>query len=83
MMLHSADYLELFSIVCVAREWLEMAAAAKEALAGAPGELTGYYEAKLCAAQYWFATELPRVEHLAHLCRSGEDSYQRLDPDWL
>ena len=43
----------------------------------------GFYQGKLAAAQYWFATELPRIDHLAALCRSGEDSYLALDPDWL
>ena len=43
----------------------------------------GYYEAKLAAAQYWLRTELPRIDHLARLCREGEDSYMRLDPDSL
>ena len=33
--------------------------------------------------RYWLATELPRVAQLAALCRSGEDSYLKLDPDDL
>ena len=24
-----------------------------------------------------------RIDHLAALCRDGEDSYLKLDPDWL
>jgi hypothetical protein len=43
----------------------------------------GYYQAKLAAAQYWLFTELPRIDHLATLCRDAEDSYAQLDPDWL
>ena len=83
MMLHAADYLDLFSTVVVAWQWLELAAAAGEGLARGDGNRTGFYRGQLCAAQYWIATELPKVEHLAHLCRSGEDSYVRLDPAWL
>ncbi len=83
MLRHSADYLELFSTVVVAWQWLEMAAAATEVLEGGAGAREGLCRGKLCAAQYWLATELPRIEHLAHLCRSGEDSYARLDPAWL
>ncbi len=81
MLGHSADYLDLFSTVCVAWQWMLQAAAARRGLDGAPSD--GFYQAKLRAAQYWFATELPRVDHLAKLCRDGEDSYLTLDADWL
>jgi butyryl-CoA dehydrogenase len=85
---HATDYLDLFSTVVIAWQWLELAAVAKEALAGPlpRGRATrdeGYYRAKLAAAQYWMHTELPRITHLAELCRSNEDSYAALDPAWL
>ncbi|MEP6861360.1 MAG: acyl-CoA dehydrogenase [Deltaproteobacteria bacterium] len=85
---HATDYLELFSIVVIAWQWLELAAVATEALAGTlpRGNATrdaGYYRAKLHAAKYWLHTELPRVVHLATLCRTAEDSYSALDPTWL
>jgi len=88
MLLHATDYLELFSIVVIAWQWLELAAIAKQALAGElprgrASRDAGYYRAKLAAAQYWIRTELPRIEHLATLCRDGEDSYATLDPAWL
>jgi alkylation response protein AidB-like acyl-CoA dehydrogenase len=76
MMRHSVDYLDLFSTVVVAWQWLLQATVAKEQLAkAAPDE---FYEGKVCAAEYWIKTELPRVEQLAALCRSGEDSYVRM-----
>jgi alkylation response protein AidB-like acyl-CoA dehydrogenase len=83
MLLHATDYLDLFSTIAIAWQWLEMAAAAQRGLPTASGDKAGFYQAKLAAAQYWIATELPRIDHLAHLCRSGEDSYARLDPAWL
>jgi butyryl-CoA dehydrogenase len=88
MMLHATDYLELMSTVVIAWQWLELAAVAHEALAGPlprghASRDAGYYRAKLAAAQYWLFTELPRIDHLATLCRDAEDSYARLDPDWL
>jgi butyryl-CoA dehydrogenase len=84
MLLHSADYLELFSIFIVAWLWLRQATAAREGiLRGASGSDLDFYEGKLCAAQYWIRTELPRVAQLAALCRSGEDSYARVRPAWL
>jgi butyryl-CoA dehydrogenase len=82
MTLHSADYLELFSTVAVAWQWLLQAAAAREALARGDAP-AGFYEGKLCAAQYWIATELPKIDHLAALCRAAEDSYARMKPEWF
>ncbi|XXF78896.1 acyl-CoA dehydrogenase [Myxococcaceae bacterium GXIMD 01537] len=82
MLRHSADYLELCSITAVAWRWLAQAAAAREGLARGAGG-ADFYEGKLAAAQYWFAVEVPRVAHLAHLCRTGEDSYTRMKPEWF
>jgi butyryl-CoA dehydrogenase len=88
MLVHATDYLDLFSTVVIAWQWLDLAAVAKEALAGVlprgrAKRDEGYYKAKLAAAQYWIYTELPRITHLAELCRTGEDSYASLDPAWL
>ncbi|RKH03527.1 acyl-CoA dehydrogenase [Corallococcus sp. CA053C] len=88
MLRHSSDFLELFSVVAVAWRWLAQAAAAKEALTRAASKDAGgsdraFYEGKLAAAQYWFAVEVPRVPLLAHLCRTGEDSYARMHADWF
>jgi butyryl-CoA dehydrogenase len=82
MMRHSVDYLDLFSTVVIAWQWVLQAAVAKEALA-ASRRPTEFYEGKICAAEYWIETELPRIDHLAHLCRSGEDSYARMAADWF
>ncbi|WP_338871061.1 acyl-CoA dehydrogenase [Myxococcus stipitatus] len=82
MLRHSADFLELFSVLAVAWRWLEQAAAAKEGLARRQGD-ADFYEGKLAAAQYWFAVELPRVPLLGSLCRTGEDSYARMKPEWF
>ncbi len=89
MLVHATDYLELASIVVIAWQWLELATVATLALAGplprgtsAPRD-AGYYKAKLAAAQYWLHTDLPRIDHLAALCRTGESSYEQLDPAWL
>jgi butyryl-CoA dehydrogenase len=84
MLLHSADYLELFSIVIVGWQWLLQAAVAREQLAKSDQAADrGFYEGKLCAAQYWLLSEVPRVGALAALCASGEDSYARMKPDWF
>jgi butyryl-CoA dehydrogenase len=82
MLLHSSDYLAMFSIVAVAWQWLLLAAVAAEALA-AGREPRAFYEGKRLAAQYWIASELPRAAVHAELCRRGEDSYARMQPDWF
>jgi butyryl-CoA dehydrogenase len=82
MMRHSADFLSLASITVVGWLWLWQAALAKEGLARGGAE-ADFYEGKLCAAQYWIHTELPRVAQLASLCRSGEDSYARMKDSWF
>ena len=83
MMLHSVDYLELFSVLVIGWQWLDQAAAAREQLKGEDRGLRDFYEGKLCAAQYWIATEVPRIAALADLCRSAEDSYGRMKPAWF
>lgn len=79
---HSADYLDAFSTLVVGWLWLLTAAVARKALANGSAD-RGFYEGKLCAAQYFIRTELPRVAHLLELCRQGEDSYARIRPDWF
>ena len=82
MLRHSADYMDLFSLLAVAWRWLAQAAAAREGLARGGGD-PDFYEGKIAAAQYWLHTELPHVRHLVALCRSGEDSYTRMRPEWF
>jgi alkylation response protein AidB-like acyl-CoA dehydrogenase len=84
MLLHSADYLSAFAIVVVGWMWIWQAAAAKEGVArGAGAADEGFYEGKICAAEYWIATELPKVDALVALCRSGERSYARMKDEWF
>ena len=81
-LLHSVDYLDLFSMVVIAFMWLRMSTAAKMGLVTGTGDV-GLYEGKLCAAEYFVRTELPRVELLASLCREREDSYARARAEWF
>jgi alkylation response protein AidB-like acyl-CoA dehydrogenase len=86
-LLHSADYLELFSMVVIGWIWLQQATAAKRAISArglAEGSPDGdFYRGKLAAAQYYLLSELPRVTQLAALCASGEDSYAKAQPAWF
>ncbi|MET0595120.1 MAG: acyl-CoA dehydrogenase [Polyangiaceae bacterium] len=82
MLLHSADFLCLVAVITVAWQWLLQAAVAQEGLNAGRGP-DDFYRGKLTAAQYWFATELPRASVFAELCRSGEDSYAKMQNDWF
>src|SRR5262249_22643503 len=77
MMAHAARYLDLLSTVVIAWQWLLQAAAARER------REDPFTRGKLAAAQYWIRSELPRVEQLAALCRSGEDSYASARAEWF
>ncbi len=82
-LLHSVDYLELFSTLTVGFVWLLQASAAQRGLARNSPADEAFYRGKLAAAQYWILNDLPRIQALAALCRSGEDSYATVQPDWL
>ncbi len=82
MLLHSSDYLLLFSILVVAWQHLAMAAAAKTAHAANHSD-ADLLAGKVISADYWISTELPRVTTLAELCNSGEDSYLRIRAEQL
>ncbi len=82
MLLHSTDYLEAFSLVAVGWQWLLQAAVAREGLARDTAS-AAFYQGKLLAAEYFLKTELPEAERLLALCRSGEDSYARMKPEWF
>ncbi len=82
MLRHSADYLQLFCILVVGWQLLQMSAIATEAIAAgrSPRE---FFEGKRAAARYWMRTEVPRIAHLANLCRTAEDSYASMRPEWF
>ena len=82
MMTHSWDYLDLFSTVVIAWQWLRMAAVARrKQKRGARDEAR--LQGVLSAAQYWIQTELPKIDPLIELCRTNEDSYLRARPEWF
>src|SRR5207245_10452998 len=82
MMAISSQYMELFSIAVVAWQRLVQAAAAREGLRRDPAS-SDFYRGKLVAARYWFATEVPRIDQLCALCRSADESYATMRPEWF
>ncbi len=80
MMRHSADYLEMLSTLVVGWQWLKQAAVAAQRNEKDHDDLRA---GKLQAARYFLRTELPRIDHLAELCVTAEDSYAAMKPEWF
>jgi alkylation response protein AidB-like acyl-CoA dehydrogenase len=78
MLAHAADYLDAMGVLLVAWQWLLALAAL-----GETGRSDAFARGKQRAAEYWLATELPRIDHLAALCRTVEGSYLGVKSDEL
>ena len=78
MLGHSWDYLDMFATLVIGWQWLNMAAVAR-------GESVSEERKRAteAATQYWIRTEIPRVSHLANLCRTNEDSYINAKAEWF
>jgi butyryl-CoA dehydrogenase len=79
---HSVDYMDMLSTLVIGWMWLLNATVASERLRDKRGDRE-HCEGKLCAADYWFKTELPRIPQLAALCRGNEDSFARMKDEWF
>ncbi len=82
MLRHSADYLDMLGTAVVAWLWLRRATAARAGLGRSDAD-GDFYRGQLATAQYWFATEVPRIGLLAERCRDNDDAYERMLPDWF
>ncbi|MFO0692502.1 MAG: acyl-CoA dehydrogenase [Polyangiales bacterium] len=80
MLAHAFDYLTAVSILCVAWQHLKLRVAAEKKPAESE-ERKRFVEGLRAAERYWLRTEVPKIDHLAHLCQSAEDSYLRVAPE--
>jgi len=78
MLGHSWDYLDMFATLVIGWQWLNMAAVARTAPISEERK-----RATEAATQYWIRTEIPRIPHLANLCKTNEDSYIKAEPEWF
>lgn len=78
---HATDVLDLMSTIAIGWQWIVMATAAKRRLDASPSE-EDFVRAKLATADYFMATELPRVPMLARRV-TDDASFFELDPSWL
>jgi alkylation response protein AidB-like acyl-CoA dehydrogenase len=58
-------YLELFSTVVIAWQWLKQGVAARQALLSASGKEADFYESKLHTMKFYFHYEVPKTQGLA------------------
>jgi alkylation response protein AidB-like acyl-CoA dehydrogenase len=66
-------YLEYFSIIAIAWQWLQQATAAQKALQGNSSEAdTNFYNGKIFTCRYFFGYELPKTAGLAVRLLSGD-----------
>ena len=75
MLAHSADYLELFSVLVIG--WMHVK------LTNAATGDSDFAKGLRQSARYWWATEVGRVDHLASLCEGSERSYLDMQDAWF
>jgi butyryl-CoA dehydrogenase len=78
-------YLELFSIITVAWQWLLQAIIAAEALrGGASGANADFYNGKIHTCRYFFAYELPKIKGAAaRLTQSSDGLTVKMKQEWF
>lgn len=78
-------YLEMFSIIAIAWQWMLQAVAAAGALQkGASDADRDFYQGKLHTCRYFFAYELPKIKGLtARLKESADGLTVKMKPEWF
>jgi alkylation response protein AidB-like acyl-CoA dehydrogenase len=77
-------YLEFFSIIAIAWQWLMQATMAKKALVKdlLPGDIN-FYNGKIYTCRYFFGYELPKIEGLARRLVSGDGLTVEMKNDYF
>jgi len=69
----AALFLEFFSIIAIAWQWLLQATVARKALAGNPSSAdVNFYQGKIHTCAYFFNYELPKIEGLAKRLQNSD-----------
>jgi butyryl-CoA dehydrogenase len=71
----------MLSTAVIGWQWLKLETAAKTRAAGGGEADARLYEGKRRASQYWFATEMPRVDLLAARVEEGDDAFVAIEDD--
>ena len=77
-------FLEFFSLIAIAWQWLIQGIAAEKALAGNPSRKEKrFYQGKRFAMQYFFRYELPKIHGLSVRLLDGDHLTLDMDPEYL
>lgn len=78
-------YLDMFSIIAIAWQWMLQAIAAAGALQkGASEADRNFYQGKLHTCRYFFACELPKIKGItARLKESADGLTVKMKPEWF
>ena len=80
---NASHYMTLLGHLSIAWTWLWQAVIATRALPDANDLDRPFYQGKLQACRFFFATELPLVEHAARLVSAADDSAFAMQDAWF
>jgi len=80
---NAQHYMTVLGHLCIAWTWLWQALVAQRALPNATGGDVDFYRGKLQACRFFFATELPAIEHAARLVREVDSTAFDMRAEWF
>ena len=80
---NASHYMTVLGHLAIGWVWLQQATIAQRQLPNATGDDRDFYAGKLQACRFFFATELPLIEHAARLVRDAEPSAFEMQAEWF
>ncbi len=80
---NASHYMTALGHLTIGWLWLQQATIAQKALPTATGDDRDFYAGKVQACRFFFATEVPLIEHAARLVRDAEPSAFDMQADWF
>ncbi len=80
---NATHYMTALGHLTIGWLWLQQAKIAQKALPDASGADRDFYAGKVQACRFFFATEVPLIEHAARLVRDAEPSAFDMQAEWF
>jgi alkylation response protein AidB-like acyl-CoA dehydrogenase len=80
---NASHYMTLLGHLAIGWVWLQQAVLAQRALPEASAADQAFYQGKLQACRFFFATELPQIELAARLVSEADDSAFAMQDEWF
>ena len=80
---NACHYMTLLGQLTIGWQWLGQALIAQRALPQASAADFAFYQGKLQACRFFFATELPQIELAARLLRASDSSAYAMKDEWF